>query len=80
MAVAILSAYGGIALIFKLKSALSKPAPIALSAAPATPAPSSSSEGMPSIDSPAFEKFVESEAFYKLLENEEQLKLLVESA
>jgi hypothetical protein len=38
-----------------------------------------STTGIPSIESPAFEKFVETDAFTKLLESEEQLTQLAES-
>lgn len=38
------------------------------------------SSGVPSIESSAFEKFVETASFEKLLENESQLAKLVESA
>lgn len=46
------------------------PAPVA--AAPA------SSEGIPSVDSPEFDSWVDSGALEKLLDNEEQLKALTD--
>jgi len=63
--------------LYKIKSAISGKAPveaekpIAKVAAP--------SAGVPAVDSPAFEKFVETAAFEKLLEDEVQLGKLIES-
>jgi hypothetical protein len=78
---AILGGYGGLVVLYKVKSAISsKPA---IKAAPAasgnTPAEASSEDSVPPVDSPAFDKYVESDAFYKMLEDEVKLTKLVES-
>lgn len=76
VAIAILSFYSGIYVLFKIKSALSgKPkvieeAPVVVEA----------TTGVPDIESPAFESFLESVSFEKLLENDEQLVKVIESA
>lgn len=77
VAAAILGGYTGLFVFYKLVSAVSggkkkAPEPIKVVEVP------SSTTGIPDIESPAFEKFVESDAFMKLLENEEQLKGLIE--
>jgi len=75
---AILGGYFGLVVLYKIKSAMSggkveEEKPVAKTvAAPTT--------GVPALDSPAFEKFVETDAFTKLLEDEAQLTKLVESA
>ena len=75
---AILGGYFGLFVLYKIKSAMSgkkveeEKKPAAVAATPTT--------GVPALDSPAFEKFVETEAFEKLLEDEAQLSKLVESA
>lgn len=82
VAIAILSGYGGLVVLYKIKSAMSssKKVPDKAPAAAAAPAPAGEAEaGVPAVDSPAFEKYVESDAFYKLLEDEVQLGKLVES-
>ena len=77
---AILGGYTGLYVLFKIKSAISggkkveEPAPVVAAAS------TEGSSDVPSIESPAFEKFVETDAFTKLLENEDQLTKLVESA
>lgn len=45
---------------------------------PVTPAaPPATTTGIPDIDSPDFEKYIESEAFTKLIESEDQLSALL---
>jgi hypothetical protein len=79
LSLAILSAYTGGFILYKIKSAMtSKPDPV-VEEKPKTVAETPST-GVPGIESPAFEKFVETDAFQQLLENEEQLKTLLESA
>lgn len=78
VAIAILSFYGGIAVLYKIKSALTRK-PVVEEAKPVTPTVVVST-GIPSIESEAFEKFVETSAFEKLLENQDALTKLVESA
>jgi hypothetical protein len=75
---AILGGYFSIYLLFKLRSAFSKKPPV-VEKAPVLVV-TTDSTGVPSVDSPAFEQFVESSAFEQLLENEGQLAKLVESA
>jgi hypothetical protein len=83
VAIAILSGYGGLVVLYKIKSAItSKPAPKQVAAAaPAAAASTDSGDGaaVPSVESPAFEKYVESDSFYKLLEDEVKLAKVVES-
>jgi hypothetical protein len=84
VAIAILSGYGGLVVLYKIKSAMSskKAVPAAAAAAAAAAPVATGAEadaGVPAVDSPAFEKYVESDAFYKLLEDEVQLGKLVES-
>jgi hypothetical protein len=77
VAIAILSFYGGATILYKITSAItSKPKPIETVVVAKVEAPTT---GVPSIESPAFEKWVETDAFINLLENDEQLKNLVES-
>jgi hypothetical protein len=79
VAIAILSGYGGLIVLYKITSAMSskKEAPAPAAAAPV--ATGDADAGVPAVDSPAFVKYVESDAFYKLLEDEVQLGKLVES-
>jgi hypothetical protein len=77
VAIAILSFYGGVTVLYKITSALtSKPKPVETVAVAKVEAPTT---GVPGIETAAFEKWVETDAFTNLLENEEQLKSLVES-
>lgn len=78
VAIAILSFYGGIAVLFKIKSALTRKPAVVEVAKPAVT--EEATTGFPSIESVAFEKFLETSAFEKLLENEDQLAKLAESA
>jgi len=80
VAIAILSFYGGIVVLYKVKNAISGKKEVVEEAKPTKPAAVAPAGGVPPIESPAFEKFVETEAFEKLLENEDQLTKLVESA
>lgn len=83
VAIAILSAYGGMVVLYKIKSAISGGGKKAATAEPTvSPQPTlpATTGSIPAIDSPAFDKFVESDAFYKMLEDEKQLETLVESA
>lgn len=79
VSIAILSGYAGLYVLFKIKSLISG-TPAVVEAAPASTKVETPSTGIPGIESPEFEKFVETEAFYKLLENETQLNALIESA
>lgn len=78
MAIAILSFYGGITVLYKIKSALSSK-PVVVEEAKPVSTTEVVTTGVPSIESAAFEKFVETDAFAKLLENEDQLTKLMES-
>lgn len=80
VAIAILGAYTGGIVLYKIKSAISGKKAEPEPAKPVETAPVAPASGIPGIESPAFEKFVETDAFAKLLENEEQLKTLLESA
>lgn len=78
VAIAILSGYGGLIVLYKIstmfssKKKVEEKAPAPVAAAPA------SSEGIPSVDSPEFDSWVDSGALEKLLDNEEQLKALTD--
>ena len=61
-------------------SAFSKKKPVEEKVTITVPVDAAESSGVPSIESSAFEKFVETASFEKLLENESQLAKLVESA
>lgn len=78
VAIAILSGYGGIYVLYKISSAFSKKKPVVEPAKPvAAAAPTT---GIPALDSPAFDSFLETPAFEQLLESEDQLAKVVESA
>ena len=73
---AILGGYFSIYVLFKIKSAVSgKPKEEEKSVTTVT-----ITTGIPALDSPDFENFVETDAFEKLLEDEAQLIKLIESA
>jgi hypothetical protein len=68
--------YFGLFCLVKIKGAMSgkkveAPAPVASTALVAT-------TGIPAVDTPEFDKYLETDAFYKMLENEEQLGKVVE--
>ena len=80
VAAAILAGYGGIITLANLRSKMKgsspeEPAP----AAPAAVSSSPSSDVLPSVESPDFEKFLESDAFGKFVESEESLMKWVDS-
>ena len=75
VAIAILSFYGGLVAVYKISSAFSTKKPVVIEVA--KPITEVAPTGVPSMDSPAFEKFVESEAFELLLSNDEQLNKLM---
>jgi hypothetical protein len=79
VSIAILSGYFGIYVLVKIIGSFSKKKPVE-EKVPIVSADTTESSGVPSIESSAFEKFVETIAFEKLLENESQLSKLVESA
>jgi hypothetical protein len=69
---AIMGGYSALFVLFKIKSAISKPqkgAPAVTPAAMAGDAPAGM--GMPSVDSPDFDKFLETDRFTKMLESED---------
>ena len=77
---AILSGYFGIYVVVKIVGSFSKKKPVEEKAPVVAAADATAGSGVPSIESSAFEKFVETVAFEKLLENESQLSKLVESS
>lgn len=80
LAGAILAGYGGLFGLFKIKSALSGKSPEPAEAPAATaPSASPSSDILPSVESPDFEKFLGSDAFGKFVESEESLMKWVDS-
>jgi hypothetical protein len=78
VAIAILGGYFGIFVLVKIKGAISgKPK---VEETVTTKVTITTTTGIPALESPEFEKFVETDAFEKLLEDEAQLSKLVESA
>jgi hypothetical protein len=69
---AILASYGALIAVAVLRPKKA-PEPVV---APAPVAAPSTSTGVPSVDSPEFDAFVESDAFIQLMENEEELAAL----
>lgn len=78
VAIAILSFYGGCGILYKISTLFSskKPAPVVEPVKPVA----TTNDGVPALDSPAFESFVETSAFESLLEDGDQLAKLAESA
>jgi hypothetical protein len=66
--------------VYKIYSFAKPKKAVPVEAAPAVEAAPTTTTGVPSIESPEFEKFVGTEAFEKLLENEKELVKLIESA
>ena len=81
VAMAILGGYTGMIVLYKMSSAIGGKKKVP-EAAPAVVAATtkSTTEGIPSIESPEFNAFLESIAFEKLLENDESLAKVIESA
>lgn len=78
MAIAILSFYAGIGVFYKIVSSFS-PKKLAIEAvAPAKPV--AVNEGVPALDSPAFDSFIGTPAFEALMKDGDQLAKLLESA
>jgi hypothetical protein len=77
VAMAIMGGYFGLFTLYKIKSALGgKPVE-----APAAPAPTTAfiqTTGVPSVDTPEFDKYLETDAFYNMLDDDEQLAKVVE--
>ena len=66
VAMAIMGGYGGLFMLFKMKSAMSKKAPE--KAAAPTSSSSASAGGVPSLDSPEFGEWLGSDAFNAFVE------------
>jgi asparagine N-glycosylation enzyme membrane subunit Stt3 len=78
VAIAILSAYAGGVVLYKIGSAFkSKPpvveAPVPIKAAPTT-------TGVPGFEDPGFDAYLESDAFAEMLDSEEQLQAVIDRA
>ena len=76
---AILGTYTGMAVLYSISSSISgkKKKPAKEESAKAVAAPTAvASDGVPDVESPAFDRFIESGALDKLLDNEQQLKAL----
>jgi hypothetical protein len=76
VALAIMGGYGGLFFLYKIKSAISggkvEEVVKAVSSSPVV-----ATTGIPSVDTPEFDKYLETDAFYKMLESEEQLGKVV---
>lgn len=70
---AILSGYGALIAIAVIRSKLKGPAPVEEVPAASTAPVAAITGGVPSVESPEFEKYVESDAFTNMIESEEQL-------
>lgn len=69
---AILGGYTGLLVLFKIKSAISKPKQGEPAVTPAVMAGDASpGQGMPAVDSPEFGSFLETDRFTKMLESDE---------
>ena len=79
VAIAILSGYGGLYVLYKISSLFSSKKPIEETKKPEAAA-STPTTGIPAVDTPAFATFLETPAFEQLLENEDQLSKALESA
>ena len=78
VALAIMGGYFGLFCLFKIKGAMSGKKVEEAAPAPAASASVDASTGIPAVDTPEFDKYLETDAFYKMLENEEQLGKVVE--
>ena len=70
--------YFGLFCLYKVKSAIGGSKVEEAPAAPSSSATVDASTGIPPVDTPEFDKYLETDAFYKMLENEEQLGKVVE--
>lgn len=78
VSMAILSGYAGLFVLFKIKGALTGSAPVEEAAPAASSSPVIASTGIPPVDTPEFDKYLETDAFYNMLDNDEQLAKVVE--
>jgi len=77
---AILGGYAGLISIASIRSSMKGPPPPKAAPTPSAPSTTaSSSEILPSVESPDFEKFLESDAFGKFIESEDNLMKWVDS-
>jgi hypothetical protein len=77
VALAILGGYSGIFALIKIKGAITgkkeeAPAPVVTSTIQAV-----ATTGIPAVDTPEFDKYLETDAFYKMLDSDEQLDKVV---
>ena len=68
--------YTGLYVLFKIKSAMGG-SKADEPAAAASSSPAVATTGIPPVDSPEFEKYLETDAFYKMLESEDQINKVV---
>lgn len=73
MAGAILGGYSGLIAVAMIRSKVKGAPPAEEPAAATEVAAVPVTGGVPSVESPEFEKFIESDAFMKMVESEEQL-------
>jgi hypothetical protein len=76
VSMAILGGYTGLFVLIKIGGAISgtkeEPAPVVASSSPVV-----ATTGIPAIDTPEFDKYLETDAFYKMLDSDEQLAKVV---
>jgi hypothetical protein len=75
---AILGGYAGLFVLVKIKGAMSGGKKVEEAAPVASSSPMLASTGIPPVDTPEFDKYLETDAFYKMLDNDEQLAKVVE--
>jgi hypothetical protein len=73
VAMAILGGYSGLFVLAKLGSAMSGGKKVEEAAPVTSSAPVTATTGVPAVDSPEFDKYLETDAFYKMLDSDEQL-------
>jgi len=74
VALAIMGGYVGLFGLYKISSAIGGKKPEAAPVvAVATPVADVATSGIPSVDSPEFDKYIETDAFYNMLDSDEQL-------
>lgn len=80
VAAAILGGYSGLIGLAVLRSKMkAAPEPEVAAAAVEAPAATTDDSGIPPIDSPEFDKYLDSKGFFMLLANDSQLNALTES-
>jgi hypothetical protein len=75
---AILGGYTGLFVLAKVTSAIRGGGKVEEAAPVISSAPVVATTGIPPVDTPEFDKYLETDAFYNMLDNDEQLAKVVE--